>query len=455
MTGVGSSVIGAYNEDTAENLAFFSFTRHFREFDLPVPVILEISGDNKYYLLTDLGDTTLFNLISEDRASGNEISWHTKSLYGEVIDLLPEFQIRASKSFDYSVCYPRAVFDWQSVQWDLNYFKYYFLRLADIPFREQELENDFAALCRLLKQEDDHYFLYRDFQSRNIMITEGKPFFIDYQGGRQGALPYDVASLLYDAKADLAPDLRDELLQRYLVKIENQFGLDPRIFLARYPLFILIRILQALGAYGFRGFIEKKDHFLKSIPFALKNLFRLRQHELAQAPLPELLSVIDKFVDPEGIYFKRLLEISGDKNNIHNTLQEKKNGLRIRINSFSYRSAIPSDPSGNGGGFVFDCRALPNPGRFTQYQDKTGRDREVISFLNENPAVHSFLQNVKTMVDQSITNYLDRGFQNLMVSFGCTGGRHRSVFCAEYLAAELATVPELQVELVHTELNKR
>jgi hypothetical protein len=369
--------------------------------------------------------------------------------------MLPEFQIRASGNFDYSVCYPRAAFDHQSIQWDLNYFKYYFLRLADIPFREQELENDFATLGRWLVQPDDHYFLYRDFQSRNIMISGDKPYFIDYQGGRQGGLQYDVASLLYDAKADLPPAFRNELLQKYLSKIENQFGIDPRAFLTRYPLFILIRILQALGAYGFRGYFEKKDHFLKSIPFALKNLFTLRQNELANTPLPELMSVIDKFSDPEEINYKRLLEISGSNENIQNALHENVEGLKIRINSFSYRNAIPPDQSGNGGGFVFDCRALPNPGRYTQYQDKTGKDCEVISFLNSDPAVHSFLKSVSTIVDQSIRNYLERGFHDLMVSFGCTGGRHRSVFCAEYLAGELRKMPEIHIELVHTELNKR
>jgi aminoglycoside/choline kinase family phosphotransferase len=449
LFGFNTTVIGAVNYDIAENKAFFSFTNHFRKMGLPVPELLMVSGNMEMYLLEDLGDTNLFQVLQEKQEMTG-LNEDVKQLYKQVLNILPEFQITAAKDLDFSVCYPRQAFDLQSMKWDLNYFKYYFLRLAGVPFSEQALEDDFNKLCGHLLEAGVQNFLYRDFQSRNIMINNGKPWFIDYQGGRKGALQYDVASLLYDAKADLKPETRAYFLGLYLNQVEKQYQVDPQRFLFYYPGFILIRILQALGAYGFRGYFEKKEHFLKSIPYALDNL-RLLRNEPFSPDLPELFKTIDQMTDPDGQYYKYLLKISGSNAKTRSGNEESKALLTIRINSFSYRRGIPEDETGNGGGFVFDCRALPNPGRFEIYRSKTGKDKEVIDFLKDDHSVLMFNEQVSTMVDQSIRNYSARGFQNLMVSFGCTGGRHRSVYCAEQLAAFLAGKSGIRLIVRHME----
>src|ERR1019366_599468 len=190
--------------------------------------------------------------------------------YRKVVEVLPRFQVEARHDINYKVCYPRTSFDRQSIAWDLNYFKYYFLRLAGIPFNEQALEDDFSRLTKFLLGADRNYFLYRDFQSRNVMWRDGHPYFLDYQGGRRGALQYDIASLLYDGKADLPPELRQQLLNHYLDTLAGFIKLDRSEFMQHYHAYVYVRIMQALGAYGFRGFYERKAHFLESVPYALK-----------------------------------------------------------------------------------------------------------------------------------------------------------------------------------------
>ena len=485
MQGVQGSVLGAHNDDILENRAFVSFTKHFRSLGLPVPELLANDSENRIYLISDLGDTTLYQLLTSHRPlkvpfalqpdnPGNGDSFYlagvgrTKDnfpaeiieIYKKALEWLPRFQVMAAKELDYSVCYPRSAFDRQSMMWDLNYFKYYFLKLAKIPFDEQALEDDFSALCDLLLTAPSDFFLFRDFQSRNIMIVQNEPWFIDYQGGRRGALQYDVASLLYDAKADLPAEVRSILLEHYLDQLEKSYPVDRSAFMETYDGFVLIRILQALGAYGFRGYYENKSHFLQSIPYALRNLRSLRDHFRIGFGLQTLMGVIDRMVDTPALYFTQTSEVSGHQGNSRHELPVNQptqstlpaeNILTVTIQSFSYKKAIPADHSGNGGGFVFDCRALPNPGRYDEYKPLTGRDQPVIDFLKKEPAVDEFLKNTFSLVDQSISAYITRGFNHLMVSYGCTGGRHRSVYCAEALTKYLKSKYEITVNLVHTE----
>jgi hypothetical protein len=350
--------------------------------------------------------------------------------------MLPRFQVEAGRDLNYKVCYPRASFDRQSIAWDLNYFKYYFLRLAGIPFNEQALEDDFSRLTKFLLSAGHDYFLYRDFQSRNVMWREGQPFFLDYQGGRKGALQYDVASLLYDAKADLPPELRQQLLDHYLDTLAGFVKLERDAFMQHYYAYVYVRIMQALGAYGFRGFYERKAHFLQSVPYALKNLRWLLHNVTLPIALPTLMGAFNSMLGSE-----KLQNLASDADD-----------LVVRIFSFSFHRGWPKDESGNGGGFVFDGRSLPNPGREERFKALTGRDAPVIDYLNQQESVHQFLAGVLSLVDASVSEYQRRGFKNLMVSFGCTGGQHRSVYLAEQLAKRLRSRNGVEVVLRHREL---
>jgi aminoglycoside/choline kinase family phosphotransferase len=447
LGGSGRKIIRLANEKVSavgilygvreENAAFLAFSKHFRRLGLPIPEIYAEDLEHGAYLEEDLGDTTLFEFLSKNR-TGENIASKVIEAYREVVAVLPRFQVEAGRDLDYSVCYPNPSFDRQSIAWDLNYFKYYFLRLAGIPFNEQALEDDFTRLTEFLLSAPRDYFLYRDFQSRNILLRDGDPFFVDYQGGRKGALQYDIASLLYDAKADLPPDLRQLLLDHYLDALARFIPLDREAFLRHYYGYVYIRIMQALGAYGFRGFYERKVHFLQSVPYALKNLRWLLHHVRLPVPLPALMDAFKGMLASE-----KLQSLATDADN-----------LVVRVFSFSFHQGLPKDESGNGGGFVFDGRSLPNPGREERFKTLTGKDAPVIDYLNQQETVHQFLASVLSLVDSSITNYQQRGFKNLMVSFGCTGGQHRSVFLAEQLAKRLRTRNGLEVVVRHLELEK-
>ena len=420
-----------------ENAAFLAFSKHFGRHGLPVPEIYAEDLTRGAYLEEDLGDTTLFEFLSKNR-SGEKIAPEVVEAYRKVVAVLPRFQVEASRDLNYEVCYPNPSFDRQSIAWDLNYFKYYFLRLAGIPFNEHALEEDFTRLTEFLLSAPRDYFLYRDFQSRNIMLRNGDPFFVDYQGGRKGALQYDIASLLYDAKADLPPDLRQQLLDHYLDRLSSFVPLDSEAFLRHYYAYVYIRIMQALGAYGFRGFFERRAHFLQSVPYALKNLRWLLHHVRLPVPLPALMDAFKGMLASE-----KLQGLACEADN-----------LVVRIFSFSFHQGLPKDESGNGGGFVFDGRSLPNPGREERFKTLTGKDTPVIDYLNQQESVHQFLASVLSLVDSSIASYQQRGFKNLMLSFGCTGGQHRSVFLAEQLAKRLRARNGLEVVLRHLELEK-
>ena len=367
------SAIGVLYDVREENVAFLEFSKHFRRHGLPVPEIYGEDLNQGAYLEEDLGDTSLFEFLSQNR-SGDSIAPGVVEAYRKVVAVLPRFQVEAGRDINYKVCYPRASFDRQSIAWDLNYFKYYFLRLAGISFNEQALEDDFSRLTKFLLTASHDYFLYRDFQSRNIMLRESEPFFLDYQGGRKGALQYDIASLLYDAKADLPPDLRQKLLDHYLDQLSGCLKLDRDVFMQHYYAYVYVRIMQALGAYGFRGFYERKAHFLQSVPYALKNLRWLLHNITLPIALPTLMDAFNSMLGAE-----KLQNLAADADN-----------LTVRIFSFSFHCGWPKDETGNGGGFVFDGRSLPNPGREERFKALTGRDAPVIDYLNQQEACISF-----------------------------------------------------------------
>jgi aminoglycoside/choline kinase family phosphotransferase len=437
LTGGGKSAIGILYSVREENVAFLEFSRHFRSHGLPVPEIYAEDLSQGAYLEEDLGDTTLFDFLSSNRA-GAVIAPPAIEAYRKVVAMLPRFQVEAGRDLNYKVCYPRDRFDRQSIAWDLNYFKYYFLRLAGIPFNEQALENDFTRLAKFLLAAKSDYFLYRDFQSRNVMLREGQPYFLDYQGGRKGALQYDIASLLYDGKADLPPELRQELLDHYLDCLGKTIDLNRDAFMEHYYAYVYVRILQAMGTYGFRGFYERKAHFLQSVPFALKNLRWLVHNVKLPIALPALLEALQGMLASEKLQ----------------DLASSAERLKVRIFSFSFHREIPADESGNGGGYIFDARCLPNPGREEQFRALTGKDSAVIDYLIRQASVHQYLANVQSLVDSSVSSYQRRGFKNLMVSFGCTGGQHRSVYLAEQLAQHLRESGGVDVAVRHIELEK-
>jgi aminoglycoside/choline kinase family phosphotransferase len=433
-----ASAIGILYNVREENVAFLEFSRHFRQQGLPVPEIYGEDLNQGAYLEEDLGGTTLFEFLSKHR-TGDNIAPQAVEAYRKVVALLPRFQVEAGRDLNYDVCYPRDSFDRQSIAWDLNYFKYYFLRLAGIPFNEQALEDDFDRLTTFLLSAERDYFMYRDFQSRNVMLRDSEPYFLDYQGGRKGALQYDIASLLYDAKADLPPELRQQLLDLYIETLGTYVDVNPEAFLHHYYAYVYVRILQALGAYGFRGFYERKAHFLQSVPYALKNLRWLSHNVKLPLELPTLMEAFNSMLASEKL---QALASSADT-------------LTVRIFSFSFHRGMPKDESGNGGGFVFDGRSLPNPGREERFKALTGKDAPVIDYLNQQQSVHQFLASVMSLVDASVNEYQRRGFKNLMVSFGCTGGQHRSVFLAEQVARRLHGRTGIEVVLHHRELESR
>src|SRR5215471_14196852 len=432
LTGGKHRAIGILYGVREENNAFLSFSRHFKRHGLPVPEIYGEDLDHGAYLEEDFGDTTLFEFLSKHRV-GETVFPEVIEAYRHVVEVLPRFQIEAGRDLDYSVCYPCASFDRQSITWDINYFKYYFLRLAGIPFNEQALENDFWRLTEFLLSANAGYFLYRDFQSRNVMLWNGRPYFLDYQGGRKGALQYDIASLLFDAKADLPAEVRQQLLDHYIEALQQHIEISREEFLHHYYAYVYVRIMQAMGAYGFRGFYERKAHFLQSVPYALKNVRWLLHNVTLPVSLPTLMDTFRNMLASEKL----------------NGLPSEADNLVVRIFSFSFHRGLPKDDSGNGGGYIFDGRSLPNPGREERFKQLTGKDAPVVEYLNQQESVHQYLANIFSLVDASVENYRERGFKNLMVSFGCTGGQHRSVFLAEQLAKRLRNRRGVEVKLRH------
>ena len=437
LTGKNQTAIGILHDVPEENAAFLEFSRHFRRHGLPVPEIYAEDLAQGAYLLEDLGDTTLFEFLSKTRAAGF-VAPEALQAYRKAVAILPRFQVQAGCDLNYNVCYPRDSFDRQSIAWDLNYFKYYFLKLAGVPFNEQALEDDFSRFTDFLLTAARDYFLYRDFQSRNIMLRGGNPWFLDYQGGRRGALQYDVASLLFDAKADLPAEHRQQLLEHYLESLGSFLDLKRDAFLRHYYAYVYVRLMQAMGAYGFRGFYQRKPHFLQSVPYALKNLRWLLLNVELPIKVPTLMATFHSLLASETVQ----------------QVGEQPGNLIVLVQSFSFHQGIPADETGHGGGFVFDGRSLPNPGREERFKALSGKDAAVVSYLVQQESVHQFFSNVVSLVDSAVSNYQTRGFKNLTVSFGCTGGQHRSVYLAEQLAAHLAGRSGVEVVLRHRVLEQ-
>jgi aminoglycoside/choline kinase family phosphotransferase len=436
MEGQDSGCIGAISPDPLITRAFLRFTEHFKSKGLNVPELYAVQEEKGIYLLEDFGDLMLKHKVDQARAEGS-FPGMVRPFYHSTLDHLLRFQVEGHAGLDYSVCVPRKEFDRQSVLWDLNHFKYFFLNLLGIPYEEQKLEDDFQFFAGYLMHAGRDHFMYRDFQARNILIRSGELFFIDYQGGRQGALQYDVASLLFEARVDLPSDFRLELLQYYLEKLGRVNKKSAGEFQKYYYGFVLVRILQAMGAYGLRGIIENIPLFLQSIPFAIKNIGSLLDNSLIPEGMPELTKCLHRIAGMPGW---------------QTSVVEEQ--LTVSINSFSYKLGIPRDYSGHGGGYIFDCRTLPNPGRIESYRRSTGRDKDVIEFMRGKQEVSDFLEKIFALMDQSVKEYLNRGYTRLMVNFGCTGGQHRSVYCAEQLRTYLVNNYPVNVILNHRELDK-
>lgn len=437
------SLIGVQGTSRDENRAFLEMAKHFKSQGLNVPEVKAVSDDEMAYVQEDLGDTLLFDYIADGRKTGSFCE-REKALLRKTMRALAVFQVKGADKFNFSICYPQPDFNLRSIQWDLNYFKYCFLKATGLDYQEDMLENEFERLAYILLQPRMHTFMYRDFQSRNVMVVSKKneetgeeelvPYFIDFQGGRRGPVYYDVASFLWQAKANFHNELRIELIQEYLDELKKYVSVDEEEFYETLKHYVLFRTMQVLGAYGFRGYFEKKPHFLQSIPYAIENLRQLLKN--AAEDYPYLVEVLHKMTE-----MKQFKEVGVRK------------PLVVRVYSFSYKKGIPADASGNGGGFVFDCRAVNNPGKYERYTYYTGMDQPVIQFLEEDGEIFPFLDAAYSLVDASVKRYIDRGFQNLMVSFGCTGGQHRSVYAAENMAKHINEKFGVEVQLIHREQN--
>lgn len=426
------TVIGVIGTCKEENRAFIYLARHFEQQDLNVPRILAVSDNEMCYLQYDLGDEILFNTIEKGRLT-KSFSAQEKELLSKTIRLLPDIQFKGAVGMDFSLCFPASQFDVRSIMWDLNYFKYCFLKAVGLEFDENRLEDDFQAMAEVLMRSQSSTFMYRDFQSRNVMIKDGEPWFIDFQGGRKGPFYYDVASFLWQAKAGFPQSLRDELIKEYIEALRKYKPVDESYFKEQLRHFVLFRTLQVLGAYGFRGYFEKKPHFMQSVPYAIENLRDLLTEDFPEYPylsgLLRQLTEMSQFSDQTG------------------------RTLTVRVMSFAYKKGIPNDTSGNGGGYVFDCRAINNPGKYDRYKPFTGLDRQVITFLEEDGEIKIFLEHCYALIDATVTRYLERGFTNLMIAYGCTGGQHRSVYSAQHTAEHISERFGCKVILNHREQN--
>lgn len=463
----GSTVVGVIGTSRDENHAFIYLTNHFARRRLPVPVILSVSSDKLRYLQTDLGSVSLFDAIAGGRAAGGRYTVSEKQLLVKTIRELPNIQIRGARGLDFSNCYPQPEFDEDSVLFDLNYFKYCFLKATELDFHELKLEANFRLFAKDLTSEKYDSFLYRDFQARNVMLdSDGNPYFIDYQGGRKGPYYYDLASFLWQASAKYSHKLRRELVAEYYRSLKNYIEVPSvRHFVNRLSLFVLFRTLQVLGAYGFRGYFERKKHFIDSIPPAIQNLRELL--ELDCFPYPYMVDMLRRLTElPRFARIEQpaLSRADGYKTTDSNVYEahpqdgpatfskyDGKGPLVVRVFSFSYRRGIPEDESGNGGGYVFDCRSTHNPGRYEPYKKQTGLDEPVIRFLEDDGEILTFLDSVYKLADAHVTRYIQRGFTSLMFSFGCTGGQHRSVYSAQHLAEHIHSKFGVEVRICHRE----
>ncbi len=433
IRSIHKNAIGVFHTNGNENEAFLSFSKTLQALKINVPEIYATKLEQNIYLLEDLGDQSLFSLIQNDNHRPTE---NTLMLMKKSLEDLAIMQTQAVQKIDFSKCYPSSKFDKQSLLWDLNYFKYYFLKPQNIDFNELKLEEDFNTLANYLLQSDQQYFVFRDFQSRNILIHQGEPYYIDYQGGRMGPLQYDLASFLFQVKARLSNELREDLLNYYLQIIGNIHGIDIKNFKKYYYPYVLIRICQVLGAYGFRGIIERKAHFIQSIPYAVSALAWLINNIDFGLEIPELKNALHQVAKLE-----------------YKIPESEPGKLSVHLNSFAYKSGIPRDYSGHGEGFVFDCRSLPNPYRIEELKHFTGLDEPIINYLKKQAAVSQFSEQVIHIIEAAISEFKARHFSDLSINFGCTGGQHRSVYMAELVYQTLKNDTDLNIHLKHTQKN--
>lgn len=433
LSASGHSCIGVIGTDARENEAFITIARHFRTKGINVPEVHAVSEDRMCYIQEDVGDVVLFDMLKTARKTGEGMA-DVEALLCKTMSMLPEIQFKGAQGLDFSVCYPQPEFDMRMVMFDLNYFKYCFLKPSGLEFDEVLLQDEFERFADDLLMEDACTFLYRDFNARNVMIRDGIPYFIDFQGGRKGPVHYDVASFIWQARAAYSADLRNRMLESYLDALSEHVPVQKDVFADRLQLFILFRLMQVLGAYGFRGLVEQKADFVTSIPAALSEISGLSESLSERYPY----------------MMKVLLGLQGLPRFCEKAAEDGV--LEVKVYSFSFKKGVPHDPSGNGGGYVFDCRSIHNPGRYEQYKKLTGRDEPVIRFLEDDGEVAGFLEHAYGVVDPHVETYIRRGFTSLMVSFGCTGGQHRSVYCAESMARHLVEkYPDIRVRLIHRE----
>ena len=471
----GHTVVGVIGTSRDENHAFIYLSKHFLQVQLPVPQVLAVSSDELRYLQTDLGNVSLYDAIKGGREAGGRYNQYEKELLKQVIRQLPNIQVQGARGLEWENCYPQPAFNVDSVLFDLNYFKYCFLKTTDLDFHELKLEADFRMFANDLTAESADSFLYRDFQARNVMIdSQGNPWFIDFQGGRRGPFYYDLASFLWQASARYPNKLRQQLLFEYYHSLKQYTEVpSTHHFAERLSLFVLFRLMQVLGAYGFRGYFERKKHFIDSIPPAMQNLRDLLAESdggfgsQLQKMYPYLVSLLQKLAQlPQFAPANRpaLTRADGYKTapqNVYNahpldgpatfSKYDGKGPLVVRVYSFSYHQGIPEDPSGNGGGYVFDCRSTHNPGRYEPYKKLTGLDEPVIRFLEDDGEILTFLESIYRLADAHVARYIQRGFTSLMFSFGCTGGQHRSVYSAQHLAEHIHDKFGIEVHVIHRE----
>ena len=425
--------MGVVGTDAKENHAFVTLSEHLASKGVNVPAVLAVSGDGMAYLQQDLGNDVLYDKLVAARKKGEGLE-AVENLLCRTMAELPKIQFEGADGLDFSICYPQPSFDLRMIMFDLNYFKYCFLKPSGLEFDEMLLQDEFEKFAADLLHNDMDTFMYRDFNARNVMVHDGEPYFIDFQGGRRGPIYYDVASFVWQARAAYPDDLRIRMVDSYLESLSKYHQVRKSDFMERLQLFILFRLLQVLGAYGFRGLVEQKAAFVTSIPAAISELSRL--HDDLRERYPYMMEVVHKLTE-----YPRFRSGTSEDG-----------VLEVKVCSFSFKKGLPYDPTGNGGGYVFDCRSIHNPGRYEPYKKLTGRDEPVIRFLEDDGEVFRFLDHVYGLVDPHVETYSSRGFTSLMVSFGCTGGQHRSVYCAEHLAAHLAAkYPHIRITLTHRE----
>lgn len=439
----GTTCIGVIGLSQTENDAFIYLTRHFHHLGLNVPELIAVSDAGCCYLQTDLGTQSLYQALSKGRTSGN-YSQEERAMLAKTLRALAHLQVKGATDLDFSQLIPPVRFDKMAATFDLNYFKYCFLRTTGVPYDEVALEHDFEqfanALVTCAAASPNVTFLYRDFQARNVMLKDGEPYFIDYQGGLQGPLHYDVASFLWQASARYYNELRQAMVEEYLDELATLIEVDREKFKTNLMQFVLFRTLQVLGAYGMLGRFERKPYFIQSTPGALQNLDALIKSGVADA-YPYLKQTLIAMLEKE--YYKV---------DATTHTAQKTEGLHVRVFSFSYKkSGIPEDTSGNGGGYVFDCRSTHNPGKYEPYKKLTGLDAPVIKFLEDDGEILHFLESVYKLAEFHVERYMERGFTDLMFSFGCTGGQHRSVYSAQHLAEHLHQKYNIHVTVDHRE----